>query len=216
MTEFENALLVDDLPDTRRWLRARLAEAFPDIGEVREAADLASGLALVEHWLPDLALLDLGLPDGSGIELVSALRLRHPGGFRVVTTIYDDDNHLFPALRSGAHGYLLKDSAPEHFVRQLRGLAQGEPPLSPSIARRMLDSFASAEADTERVPLTVRERETLILIAKGYRLNEVAESMAVTRNTAASYIKNVYRKLEVNSRAEAALAAARMGLVTSE
>lgn len=209
------ALVVEDLPDSRDWLTATLETAFPRIA-IRCANDLAQARAALAEAIPDLALVDLGLPDGNGIELVLALSREHPACQCVITTIYADDDHLFPALRAGASGYLLKDQPQARLVTQLRGIAAGEPPLSPVIARRLLKVFdpEPTEAGLER--LSPRERETLTLIAKGYRLNEVAQALGVTRNTAAGYIKNVYRKLEVTSRAEAALAASRMGLVNSQ
>ncbi|MCK5769028.1 response regulator [Algiphilus sp.] len=215
MTTFRTALLVEDLPETRRWLGDILVEAFPGIA-VSPAESLASARDVLARIRPDIALIDLGLPDGSGIDLLAGLRHLHPACECIITTIYDDDAHLFPALRAGARGYLLKEQPRDRLLARLRGIGDGEAPLSPTIARRLLRMFAPDTADGAPVQpdkLSPRERETLILIAKGYRLNEVADTLGVTRNTAAGYIKSVYRKLEVNSRAEAALAAARMGLI---
>lgn len=209
------ALVVEDLPDSRTWLVQALREAFADIA-ITTAESLAQARAVLAQSVPDLALIDLGLPDGNGVDLILALSREHPHCQCVVTTIYADDAHLFPALRAGAAGYVLKDQEQTRLVRQLHGIAAGEPPLSPVIARRLLKVFDPEPTETGLEQLSPRERETLILIAKGYRLNEVAESLGITRNTAAGYIKNVYRKLEVTSRAEAALAASRLGLVNKE
>lgn len=192
-----------------------LQQAFSNI-QIDTANSLADASLALGRSIPDLALIDLGLPDGSGVELILALSREHPRCQCVVTTIYADDQHLFPALRAGAAGYLLKDQPQARLVSQLRGICGGEPPLSPVIARRLLKMFDPEPTETGLEQLSPRETETLILIAKGYRLNEVAASMGVTRNTAAGYIKNVYRKLEVTSRAEAALAAARLGLINQE
>lgn len=208
-------MIVEDLPDSRVWLTQILQQAFPDIA-IELANNLAEARVALESRIPDLALIDLGLPDGNGVDLILALSREHPRCQCVVTTIYADDAHLFPALRAGATGYLLKDQLQSRLVTQLRGIAAGEPPLSPVIARRLLKVFDPEPTETGLEHLSPRERETLILIAKGYRLNEVADSMGVTRNTAAGYIKNVYRKLEVTSRAEAALAASRLGLINPE
>ncbi|MES1944627.1 LuxR family two component transcriptional regulator [Salinisphaera sp. PC39] len=208
----ESALIVEDLPTSCDWLGDVLRVAFPGI-LIDTAPDLAGARAALAEFVPDLALVDLGLPDGSGVDLILALRREHPGCRSVVTTIYADDAHLFPALRAGAVGYLLKDQPQERLAMQLRGIAAGEPPLSPIIARRLLKVFEPEPEHEQADSLSPRERETLVLIAKGYRLNEVADCLGVTRNTAAGYIKSVYRKLQVSSRAEAALAAARMGLV---
>lgn len=210
----QNGLVVEDLPAPAQWLASVLGEAFPDI-TVTTAASLAHGRAALDTIAPDIALVDLGLPDGSGIDLIRELASRHPQCHCVVTTIYADDRHLFPALRAGASGYLLKDQPKERVIQALRGIVSGEPPLSPVIAQRLLRVFGGpAAASTEpEVRLSNRERETLMLIAKGYKLPEVSEQLGITRNTAAGFVKSIYRKLNVSSRAEATLEAARMGLV---
>lgn len=208
-----SALIVEDLDTVRDWLQSILLECFPGVA-ITLAGDLASARQRLATAAVDLVLVDLGLPDGSGIDLIREAHQRHPDMQMIVTTIYDDDSHLFPALRAGACGYLLKDQPREQLVRQLGGIARGEPPLSPAIARRMLRVFEPEQLAHDQLGrLSPREREALVLIAKGYRLAEVAEALTVTRNTAAGYVKSVYRKLEISSRAEAALAASRMGLV---
>jgi DNA-binding NarL/FixJ family response regulator len=212
----QTALVLEDLPSARDWLVAALGLAFPAI-TVRTAGTLAEARAAVRAAVPELALVDLGLPDGSGVELIEELaRLDTPCQI-VVTTIFTDDVHLFPALRAGAAGYLLKDQPQDKIVQALQGMVAGEPPLSPVIARRLLKVFAPQEpVDGSDHHLSPRERETLGLIAKGYKLPEVAQQLGVTRNTAAGFIKSVYRKLNVSSRAEATLEAARMGLVRTD
>ena len=205
------ALIVEDRPATARALERLLADHFRDV-DIRVAGSVAEALARLEGWPVDLALIDLGLPDGSGVQVLEYLADRQPKCHRVVTTIFADDVHLFPALRAGANGYLLKDQPPEQLGRALTGILNGEPPLSPAIARRLLQVFSPEPQETEE-KLSPRERETLILLAKGCSLREVAEQLGVTRNTAAGYCKSVYRKLNVNSRAEATLEAVRRGLV---
>jgi len=210
----KEGLVVEDLPTTADWLATMLREAFPDIA-VRVARSLREARQAVAQAPPDIALVDLGLPDGSGVDLIRELGAQHNGCHCIVTTIYADDRHLFPALRAGAGGYLLKDQPKEKVIQALRGIAAGEPPLSPSIAQRLLRVFdqpAQETADAE-CKLSPRENETLTLIAKGFKLPEVADKLGVTRNTAAGFIKSVYRKLKVSSRAEATLEAARRGLV---
>ena len=134
----------------------------------------------------------------------------------MVTTIYADDRHLFPALRAGAAGYLLKDQPREKVISALRGILAGEPPLSPAIAQRLLRLFGDTHEGGEEQNLTPRERETLVLLAKGFKLRDVAQQMGVTQNTAAGFVKIVYRKLNVSNRAEAAVEAARMGLINTK
>ena len=164
----------------------------------------------------DLALCDLGLPDGDGTEVVARLRELQPEALSVVVTIHDDDEHLFPALQAGAYGYILKEQPRELITEQLQRIAQGEPPLSPSIARKLIKYFASmAKPQTDNLPvvsLTEREREVLLRVAKGYTLPEIGVQLGLSRHTIADYVKQIYRKLNVSSRAEAALEAQRLGL----
>lgn len=215
----KSALIVEDIPDIRAWLAQVAQEAFPGL-QLVQAARFGDAVAALATQPFDLALVDLGLPDGSGVDLVRLLQDRQPGTLAVVVSIYDDDDHLFPALQAGAFGYLLKEQPREQLVAQLLRITHGEPPLSPPIARRVLGHFAGAPGrraalarELDEVRLTERETEMLQRAAKGYTLAEIAQQLGVTRNTVAAHIKNVYRKLNVTSRAEAALEAARRGLV---
>ena len=205
----QRALVVDDLAASRDWLARATTLAFPEIA-IDFAADLAGAFACVEPP-PSLALVDLGLPDGPGTRLIEYLAAR--GTVCVVATVFDDDAHLFPALRAGAQGYVLKDSPPEALAELLRGIVAGQPPLSPSIARRLLQHFRPPTPQAGAPHLTPREVDVLRLVAKGYTLAQVAESLEISRHTASGYLKDVYRKLSVTSRAEATLEAARLGLV---
>ena len=213
-------LVVEDLPAIREWLVETARLAFPDT-EVVAVARCSEGIEQAALRPFDVALVDLGLPDGSGVQVIQALRNHQPSAVPVVVTIHDDDEHLFPALQAGAFGYLLKD-APRHIIiAQLRRIAEGEPPLSPPIARRVLNYFTSggprglelSRFDGEEVALNARETDILQRVAKGYTLPEIAGQLGLSRHTVADYVKQIYRKLNVSSRAEAALEAARRGLV---
>ena len=151
------------------------------------------------------------MPDGDGTRVIEALNLLDPAPVIVVASIHDDDRHLFPALQAGAQGYLLKDQPMDQLAANLRGILSGNPPLSPAIARRLLGFFKDAAPGGES--LTAREREALGLLAKGMKISEMAAAMGITRHTASDYVKNVYRKLNVSSRAQATLHAVRMGLI---
>lgn len=208
----KTALVVEDVPAAREGLATVLRDAYAGIA-VEAAGSLHEARMLLRGLKPDIALIDLGLPDGSGAQLIEQLTHELPSCHCVVTTIFADDVHLFPALRAGAQGYLLKDQPRARMVQALQGIVAGEPPLSPVIARRLLQVFAP---DTQAQPatrLSPRERETLTLIAKGFKLPDVAAQLGITRNTAADFVKSIYRKLNVSSRAEATLEAARLGLV---
>ena len=208
---FRRALVVDDLVASRDWLELALREAFAGI-EVSTAGSLAEGL-LAAQQAPDIALVDLGLPDGSGVQLIEVLRRAQPPPLCVVATVFDDDGHLFPALRAGAEGYLLKEQSRETVVESLRGIVEGRPPLSPSIARRLLAHFRPPPAAPDPAPLTARETDVLRAIAKGYTVQQAAGLLSLSPHTVAGYLKEIYRKLAVGSRAEATIEAARRGLI---
>ncbi|HEY9067815.1 MAG TPA: response regulator transcription factor [Burkholderiaceae bacterium] len=212
-----NILLLEDLPEIRTWLKVLIDQVFPQ-SQIHEAARVHDALELVSAVKFSLALCDLGLPDGSGVDVVGALREHQPECQSVVVTIHDDDEHLFPALQAGAFGYLLKEQARELIAEQLKRMSQGEPPLSPSIARRVLSHFAAQtreltrQANIPHVSLTDRENEVLLRVAKGFTLPEIGVQLNLSRHTIADYVKQIYRKLNVSSRAEAALEAQRLGL----
>ena len=206
-------LILEDMHDAQAWLQSALEEAVPG-RVVHVTGSVAQASAALKTLRPDIALVDLGLPDGSGIEVLRRLTASHPTCLRIVTTIFDGDQHLFPALRAGAQGYVLKDRARPSLVSLLQGIADGQPPLSPSIARRLLGFFAPSPDHVEEV-LTPREVEVLTLIAKGYTSLVAAELLGLSRHTVAGYVKDIYRKLNVSTRAEAALEASRRGIVGS-
>ena len=135
-------LLLEDLPEIRAWLKTLVLQVFPD-AQISEAARVHDALELVSAIKFDLALVDLGLPDGSGVDVVAKLRETQSEAQTVVVTIHDDDEHLFPALQAGAFGYILKEQPRELITEQLQRMSQGEPPLSPSIARRVIAYFAA-------------------------------------------------------------------------
>lgn len=211
-------LLLEDLTEIRAWLKALVQRVFPK-SQISEAARVQDALGLVQSQRFDLAMIDLGLPDGSGVDVVAKLRELQPEAQSVVVTIHDDDEHLFPALQAGAYGYILKEQPRELIAEQLQRISQGEPPLSPSIARRVIAHFTAvrsrpqpAVAEVPAVSLTERETDVLLRVAKGFTLPEIGEQLGLSRHTIADYVKQIYRKLNVSSRAEAALEAQRMGL----
>jgi two-component system nitrate/nitrite response regulator NarL len=170
----------------------------------------------------------LELPDGSGLELLSELA-GYPAT-RIVTTLYSDDEHLFPALQCGADGYLLKEDRFEVLVEELQKIVRGQPPLSPAIARRLLTHFRSGEgfpsggmaaqaapapvaAPIDHERLTPRESEVLTYLSKGFTIKEIANLMGIKWFTVNDHIKSIYKKLNVSSRAEAAVLASKQGLV---
>jgi DNA-binding NarL/FixJ family response regulator len=218
MTEqIEQILILEDQPVMREFLIKAAQGAFPD-ARVTEAATVAEARASISEQPYSLALLDISLPDGNGIVLVPLIRKQHPNCKLVMCTIFDDDEHVFAALRAGAQGYLLKEHPLEELIEQLGQIFSGRPPLSPLIASRILDYFHQAldepvDRGVEPCHLTDREQEVLTLVAKGLTRNEVAQLLGIGAYTVADYIKSIYRKLDVSSRAEATLEALRMGLI---
>lgn len=208
------ALVLEDQADSREWLSRVLLEAFPGT-QLRACRTLAEARHEIQTLCPEIALVDLGLPDGNGLDFIVDLSRQCPDCLTIVTTIYGDDAHVFPALRAGARGYLLKEQTQAQLVNLLKRIADGEPPLSPAIARRLLMTFAP-DPHGQEDDLAPREREVLALIAKGYKLSEVAESLGMAQSTAATHVKNIYRKLRVSNRAEAAIEAARRGMVEAK
>lgn len=211
-------LLVEDEPNTRAWLQSALVKAFGDIevvavgsvGEAHACIDLAGCPGQRDFAL---ALIDLGLPDGSGISLLRRLAAERPRTLPIVATIYDDDAHLFEAISAGARGYLLKDGDADLLVGYLCRIDCGEPPLSPAIAHRILAHFRMpAVSVCNDAELTAREIETLGLLSKGLTVAEAATHMGLRPQTVASYVKVIYQKLNITSRAEATREAIRRGL----
>ena len=219
-------LILENNPVARSFLCRVVRESFSDTIVISEAGDLESarrqsglssgrgGAAPADPF--KLFMIDLELPDGNGMELLT--ELAHYPATKIVTTLYSDDDHLFPALQAGAFGYLLKDQAAPATVEQFRRMSQGEPPLSPAIARRVMSHFATRSQQRGRprgmphVALTDRENEVLLRVAKGFTLPEIAVQLELSRHTISDYVKQIYRKLNVSSRAEAALEAQRLGL----
>ena len=210
----KQVLLVDDLPEALAMLEAAVRQAFDEVDCTR-ADSVSQAYSATQACRFDLALVDLHLGDGHGHDVIRMLAQVQPSCVVVVASIYDDDDNLFRALQAGAQGYLLKYQNTVWLVHQLQGIAQGRPPLSPAIARRLLRYFqkpASSQAPAA-AELTPRERDVLGLLAQGVQIADIALALGISRHTVGDHVKNLYRKLNINSRAEAALHARGMGLV---
>ncbi len=224
----KEALIVEDIIETGVWFSSILGIAFPDI-QITICRNCHLTHIYLKDNQPDLALVDINLPDGSGLNLIPAILIASPQVSIVVTTILDDQEHILTALQMGASGYLLKDLADDVFIKKLRGILQGDPPLSPKVARKILQHFNSGtsvstrismttpvSADSSSTALSSRETEVLILVGKGLSRREVAAALHLSEHTIATHVRHVYRKLNISSRAEAALEACRMGLINTE
>lgn len=208
-------LIIEDEARTRARLAAVIA-AQPKYALKGAVATLAEARAVLTQCVPHVLLLDLGLPDGSGIELIAETRRLLQPPEVLVISVMGDESSVLNAIQAGAGGYLLKDSDDAAIVAAIEQLLQGGAPLSPSIAvhlMRRLQSPPAAGAGRTVVELSARELELLRLIAKGLTYEEVAQLTGLKYNTIASYAKELYRKLQVHSRSEAVFEALQLGLV---
>ena len=204
-------LIVEDIVETLRWLVEIVRSAYP-AATICTANSVRTALSKLDGQI-DLALIDLGLPDGSGLEILRGLNKASPSAIKVITTVMGDDASIVSSLSAGADGYLLKETEAAVLSRQLTQLSMGLPAISPSVARRIMEHFRlTGPVASLDGRLTERETEVLTLISKGLRNAEVASALNIAETTVAGYIKIVYRKLGISSRAEAAWHANRLGL----
>lgn len=213
--ESGHALVVEDNPETRGWLVSCIQSAFPGLG-ILAAADMSSALHLLLNQNFDLALVDLGLPDGSGMEVIKALQARSYPCYVVVATIYDDDKNLFAALKAGAKGYILKDQDRERIVSYLQGIKKDQPPLSAASSLRLINHFNNKGEALNSAHLTPREIDVLCLIGKGYSVDEAASMLQLSADTVKGYVKSIYAKLGVSNRAEVTMEAIRLGIIDAD
>ncbi|WP_341683554.1 response regulator transcription factor [Nocardia farcinica] len=209
-------LLVDDQPLIRSGFRA-LLELEDDIEVVAEAGDGTEGIALAARHLPDIALIDIRMPVLDGIETTRRIAADPAlaGVHVVVLTNYGMDEYVFHALRAGAAGFLVKDIRPEDFLHAVRVAARGDALLAPSITRRLIDRFVTEPLapDVETAGLTTREREAVVLAARGLSNDEIAERMVISPLTAKTHINRAMTKLHARDRAQLVIRAYESGLV---
>ncbi|MRW94687.1 response regulator [Duganella sp. FT80W] len=216
-------VLVEDDVDFQQTLKQMIAAA-PDMELLTVASTREQGMRALNTLTMDVLLVDLGLPDGSGIDVIRAAHRKWPECGIMVCTVFGDELHVMQSLEAGATGYLLKDSPAHSMVGEIRSLHQGGSPISPMIARQVLMRFreqqpAPAPAlepmrqETARPLLSARELEVLELITKGFTSEEIAELIQVSRHTVHSFVRRIYKKLQVNSKAEAIYEARSQGLL---
>lgn len=203
---------VDDDDRVRAGFAALLqrADDFSVVASVGTASDAMTALAGGLEF--EVAIVDLGLPDGSGLDVIREIRRTRPTATPLVFTVFDDPERVFGALQAGARGYLLKDVPPTRMLQALRDAADGGAPLSPAVARQIVDSFSPPRRSGDE--LTRREREVLVCLVRGDTYDEAATALGVTLSTVQSHVRTVYSKLEVTSKAGATREAIRRGLVS--
>ncbi len=213
--------LVDDDIGFQKAMRDAMA-GTPDIALTEVAGTYALGLAMLSGPQVDVLIIDLGLPDGSGIDIIRAAHEQWPECNLMVSTTFGDELHVMQSLEAGASGYLLKDSAPQNLVHEIRSLHSGGSPISPLIARKILTRFQqetkkSVSTDNAShkmlASLSSREQEVLEYITKGFSSNEIAGLMAVSPHTVLTFVRRIYAKLKVKSKTEAIYEARNQGLL---
>jgi NarL family two-component system response regulator LiaR len=209
-------LIADDHAVVRRGLRTFL-ELQQEIEVVGEAEDGEEAVAAVEEFAPDVVLMDLVMPRVDGIEAIRQIRERRPATRVIALTSFLDDDKLFPAVRAGAAGYLLKDVQPQELVSAIRTVHAGEALLHPAAASRLMAQVASdGTPKNPAAQLTPREREVLVLVARGQPNKVIARELGVSEKTVKTHVSSVLGKLGVTDRTQAALLAVREGLVPND
>lgn len=207
------------LADDHALVRAGIASLLETWGMevVGQASDGREALELTRALRPDLILMDIGMPNVSGLEATRLVKNELPDVRIVMVTVSDDDADLFEAIKSGAEGYVLKGMSEADFNRVLSGVASGEPALSSGMAARILDEFARRsqpppDAQPEHEELTEREREVLMLVSEGATNREIAARLVISEHTVSFHVRNILAKLHLKNRAQAVAYAIRSGL----
>jgi NarL family two-component system response regulator LiaR len=207
-------LIVDDHEIVRKGIAA-LLETEDDFEVVGEADNGHEAVELAERLDPDVILMDLVMPEMDGIEATRQIRARRANTNVLVLTSFGTDDKLFPAVKAGALGYLLKDTSPQELLHAIRDAAAGHSFLNPTVARRLLREFSGeSNALPPREPLTAREIEVLKLIARGLTNERIGESLFISEATVRTHVSHILGKLSLTNRTQAALWALREGMVT--
>lgn len=215
--------VVEDDAASREAIEANI-RAQSDMTVALSAASRQDALAQLPNCPLDVLLVDLGLPDGSGLDVIRAARSLWSECSVLVSTIFGDESHVLRSIEAGAMGYLLKDSGAAELADEIRNLHAGGSPISPMVARKILARAAAAvpargvvppapKSESDQGGLSARERQVLQHVSKGFTTEETAEAMGVSRSTVLTFVRRIYAKLQVNTRAEAIHAAHKQGLL---
>ena len=214
MADRIRVLICDDHEVVRQGLRTFL-ELQDDLEVVGEAKDGEEAVAQAERLHPDVALMDIVMPKLDGVEAITRIAVASPGTRCIVLTSFADDDKVFPAIRAGAAGYLMKDVSPKDLAKAIRMARDGEPLLHPDVARRLMDEL-SRSGEQDKAHLTDRELEVLRLIAHGRSNKEIARDLVLSEKTVKTHVSNILQKLHLADRTQAALYAVRQRIVELE
>lgn len=208
-----SVLIIEDDPRFRETF-TRAVSGASDLCLAGVASDLPEGIVLLKQTVADVLLVDIGLPSGSGIELIRLAKKCLPKCDVMVVTVFGDEHHVLQCIEAGATGYLLKDSKSIDIVDQIRALCGGGSPVSPMIARQLLGRFHSKQLSAfDAKGLSIQERTVLEMSSKGYSYEEIANLLGLSRNTIGTYVKRIYQKLHVHSKSEAIYEARKQGML---
>ena len=214
MSEKIRVMIVDDHPVVRRGIQSLLAEE-EDIQAVGEAVNGKDALEKAKSLKPDVILMDLVMPEMNGIEAIEKITASMPETRILVMTSFAADDKVFPSIKAGALGYLLKDSDPEDLIRMIRQVYRGELSIHPTIARKVIQELnRPAKEPLTPSPITEREEEILQLLAQGLENKEIAARLVVRDATVRTHVSNILRKLQLANRVQATLYALRTGLTS--
>ncbi|WNJ20555.1 response regulator transcription factor [Pontibacter sp. G13] len=202
--------IVEDVKDIREGL-AIIVNQAPDCFVLGTYADGETGVKGILTDTPDVILMDIQMPGISGIECVQLIKSQRPDVDVLMLTVHSDDDHVFKALQAGACGYLTKNTSPERLLEAIREVRAGGAPMSTNVARMVVGSFNSFRKP--KPPLTPREREVLEQLCQGKSYKMIADALFISEDTVRHHLKNIYRKLQVNSKSEAVIKALKERLV---
>ncbi|MCL4870065.1 MAG: response regulator transcription factor [Anaerolineae bacterium] len=209
-------LLADDHAVVRAGIRQFLEQA-PDLQVIAEAGDGAIACTLIEQHQPDVAVLDIQMPQTSGIEVTRWARANYPNVGVLVLTAYDDDPYVVAVLQAGANGYVLKTSSPAEIVQAVRDVYEGKSVFNPVITQKLLSHLvAQRQAIATHEALTERELEVLILAGKGYTNKAIGVQLGISDRTVQGHLAKIYGKLTVSGRTEAVMKAVSLGLIAAK
>jgi two-component system, NarL family, response regulator LiaR len=213
MAEKMRILICDDHAIVREGLRALIGNET-DMEVVGEAVNGVEGVQKAQELHPDVILMDMVMPRMDGLEAIQTIMQRQPDMHILVLTSFTEDDKIFPAIKAGAMGYVLKDAMPQELLGFIRDVAAGELTLHPAVARKVINEMKrSAHLPPTSDPLTERESDVLTLVAKGATNQEIADTLTLTERTVRTYVSNILSKLHLANRTQAALYAIRSGLV---
>lgn len=213
-----SVVIVEDEPNALLRLQTLLRQ-IPEVRVIAGYKTFAEGAAAIQRLQPEVLITDLGLPDGDGIDLIRMVQAIGTNALAMAVTVFGDESHVIEAIKAGARGYLLKDGESQIILSGVREMLNGGAPISPAIARYLLQRVRNplhpGDSDFSDNILTKTEKTILQLVSKGYTAREIGGLNNVSHHTVTTHVKNIYRKLSINSRAEAVVEAIKLGLVNS-